>query len=37
MLIIYESFFIILIVIMNASYGLSSDIIDNYGHLGGVI
>jgi hypothetical protein len=22
---------------MNASYGLSSDIIDNYGHLGGFI
>ena len=29
--------FIVLIVMMNASYGLGSDIIDNYGHLGGFI
>ena len=34
---IMNLFFIILIVIMNASYGLGSDIIDNYGHLGGFI
>ena len=30
-------FFIILIVIMNASYGLGSEIIDNFGHLGGLL
>lgn len=30
-------FFIVIIVIMNASYGLGSDIIDNFGHLGGLI
>ena len=29
--------FIIIIVVMNASYGLGSDIIDNYGHFGGLI
>lgn len=29
--------FIVLIVVMNATYGLRSDIIDNYGHLGGLI
>ena len=29
--------FMILIVVMNASYGLGSEIIDNYGHFGGLI
>ena len=30
-------FFIVLIVFMNASYGLGNETIDNYGHLGGLI
>lgn len=29
--------FMILIVIMNASFGLRSEVIDNYGHLGGFL
>lgn len=29
--------FMVLIVIMNASFGLGSETIDNYGHLGGLI
>ena len=31
------SIFMIFIVIMNVSFGLKSNIIDNYGHLGGFI